>query len=54
MPQLNPLPWFTILIFSWIVLLIFTPTKVLDHIYPNEFTLLDIKKYQDLNWTWQW
>nr|YP_010398075.1 ATP synthase F0 subunit 8 [Trigonopoma gracile]UQJ79404.1 ATP synthase F0 subunit 8 [Trigonopoma gracile] len=54
MPQLNPLPWFTILIFSWAVLLIATPTKILNHVQQNEFILLDIKKYQDLNWIWLW
>nr|YP_010398036.1 ATP synthase F0 subunit 8 [Rasbora tuberculata]UQJ79365.1 ATP synthase F0 subunit 8 [Rasbora tuberculata] len=53
MPQLNPLPWFTILIFSWVVLLL-TPNKVLGYIQPNEFILLDIKKYQNLNWVWLW
>nr|UQJ79417.1 ATP synthase F0 subunit 8 [Trigonopoma gracile] len=54
MPQLNPLPWFTILIFSWAVLLIITPTKVLNHIQQNEFTLMDVKNYQNLNWIWLW
>nr|YP_010397958.1 ATP synthase F0 subunit 8 [Rasbora rutteni]UQJ79196.1 ATP synthase F0 subunit 8 [Rasbora rutteni] len=54
MPQLNPLPWFTILAFSWVILLTMTPTKVLNYTQPNEFILVDTKKYQNLNWIWQW
>nr|YP_004465015.1 ATP synthase F0 subunit 8 [Rasboroides vaterifloris]BAK23203.1 ATPase subunit 8 [Rasboroides vaterifloris] len=54
MPQLNPLPWFTILVFSWAVLLVMTKTKIMNYTQPNEFVLLDIKKYQNPNWTWSW
>nr|UQJ78832.1 ATP synthase F0 subunit 8 [Rasbora argyrotaenia] len=54
MPQLNPIPWFTILLFSWAILLIITPIKVLDNIQPNDPILLEIKKYQDLDWIWLW
>nr|BBB33727.1 ATPase subunit 8 [Pectenocypris sp. MZB 22148] len=54
MPQLNPLPWFMIIISSWVIFLTITPTKVLDHKQPNEFILLDTKEYQNLNWTWTW
>nr|YP_004464963.1 ATP synthase F0 subunit 8 [Rasbora daniconius]BAK22930.1 ATPase subunit 8 [Rasbora daniconius] len=54
MPQLNPLPWFTILIFSWVILLTVTPTKVLDHTQPNDPMLLDTEIYMNLNWIWQW
>nr|YP_010397932.1 ATP synthase F0 subunit 8 [Rasbora paucisqualis]UQJ79170.1 ATP synthase F0 subunit 8 [Rasbora paucisqualis] len=53
MPQLNPIPWFMILVFSWIILLL-TPNKVLGLIQPNDFILLDTKKYQNLNWIWLW
>nr|YP_010397854.1 ATP synthase F0 subunit 8 [Rasbora kalbarensis]UQJ79066.1 ATP synthase F0 subunit 8 [Rasbora kalbarensis] len=54
MPQLNPLPWFMILIFSWAILLTITPTKVINHTQPNEPILLDTKEYQNPNWTWLW
>nr|UQJ79469.1 ATP synthase F0 subunit 8 [Trigonopoma sp. BIF8638]UQJ79482.1 ATP synthase F0 subunit 8 [Trigonopoma sp. LR12861] len=54
MPQLNPLPWFTILVFSWATLIIITPVKVLNYTQQNEFILLEVKKYQNLNWIWLW
>nr|YP_010397737.1 ATP synthase F0 subunit 8 [Rasbora caudimaculata]UQJ78897.1 ATP synthase F0 subunit 8 [Rasbora caudimaculata] len=54
MPQLNPLPWFTILACSWAILLILTPTKALDHTQPNGLTLLNIMMHQNPNWIWQW
>nr|YP_004465258.1 ATP synthase F0 subunit 8 [Horadandia atukorali]BAK23060.1 ATPase subunit 8 [Horadandia atukorali] len=54
MPQLDPIPWFMIFIFSWAVLLTSTMTKVTNHTQPNEFVTLDVKKYQNPNWTWSW
>nr|YP_009160681.1 ATP synthase F0 subunit 8 [Lefua nikkonis]BAS04677.1 ATPase subunit 8 [Lefua nikkonis] len=53
MPQLNPAPWFAILVFSWLVFL-FIPTKVMNHTSPNEPALLDSEKHKTEPWDWPW
>nr|BAV71774.1 ATPase subunit 8 [Enteromius jae] len=54
MPQLNPGPWFAILIFSWLIFLLFIPTKVLSHISPNELTSTSTEEYKTDSWNWPW
>nr|UDN38887.1 ATP synthase F0 subunit 8 [Traccatichthys pulcher] len=54
MPQLNPAPWFAILVFSWLVFLTIIPTKVMSHITPNEPTILDSEKHKTESWDWPW
>nr|YP_009349103.1 ATPase subunit 8 [Acanthocobitis botia]BAW88786.1 ATPase subunit 8 [Acanthocobitis botia] len=54
MPQLNPAPWFAILVFAWLVFLTIIPTKVMNHISPNEPTLLDSEKHKTESWDWPW
>nr|BAW88513.1 ATPase subunit 8 [Amblypharyngodon chulabhornae] len=54
MPQLNPLPWFSIMLFSWFILIVFMPTKVLSHVQPNDFIPMNAKLYNNLNWNWPW
>nr|YP_009311285.1 ATP synthase F0 subunit 8 [Oxynoemacheilus angorae]BAV70032.1 ATPase subunit 8 [Oxynoemacheilus angorae] len=54
MPQLNPAPWFAILVFSWLVFLVILPTKVMNHIVPNEPTILDSEKHKTESWDWPW
>nr|QWE36868.1 ATP synthase F0 subunit 8 [Labidesthes sicculus]QWE37245.1 ATP synthase F0 subunit 8 [Labidesthes sicculus] len=54
MPQLNPSPWFVILVFSWLVFAIVLPPKVLAHIFPNELTSQSTEKPQTESWTWPW
>nr|YP_010956982.1 ATP synthase F0 subunit 8 [Prionotus carolinus]WMY90166.1 ATP synthase F0 subunit 8 [Prionotus carolinus] len=54
MPQLNPAPWFAILIFSWAVFLMILPPKVTAHELPNEPTLLSAKTPKTKTWTWSW
>nr|YP_009311051.1 ATP synthase F0 subunit 8 [Enteromius hulstaerti]BAV69655.1 ATPase subunit 8 [Enteromius hulstaerti] len=54
MPQLNPGPWFMILIFSWLVFLVIIPTKILNHIFPNEPILMNSKKHKTESWNWPW
>nr|YP_010183500.1 ATP synthase F0 subunit 8 [Yunnanilus jiuchiensis]YP_010355027.1 ATP synthase F0 subunit 8 [Eonemachilus longidorsalis]YP_010372514.1 ATP synthase F0 subunit 8 [Yunnanilus pleurotaenia]YP_010414138.1 ATP synthase F0 subunit 8 [Yunnanilus analis]WRO45338.1 ATP synthase F0 subunit 8 [Yunnanilus nanpanjiangensis]QVG61429.1 ATP synthase F0 subunit 8 [Yunnanilus jiuchiensis]UOG84875.1 ATP synthase F0 subunit 8 [Eonemachilus longidorsalis]UPE50003.1 ATP synthase F0 subunit 8 [Yunnanilus pleurot len=54
MPQLNPAPWFAILVFSWLVFLIIIPTKVMNHTSPNEPALLDSEKHKTEPWDWPW
>nr|WET58804.1 ATP synthase F0 subunit 8 [Triplophysa sp. 1 TL-2023] len=54
MPQLNPAPWFAILLFSWLVFLTIIPTKVMSHTSPNEPTTLDSEKHKTEPWDWPW
>nr|YP_004734377.1 ATP synthase F0 subunit 8 [Distichodus sexfasciatus]BAK40902.1 ATPase subunit 8 [Distichodus sexfasciatus] len=54
MPQLNPTPWFAILIFSWLIFLTIIPPKVMKHIFNNEPTTLSTKKLTPEPWNWPW
>nr|YP_009020913.1 ATP synthase F0 subunit 8 [Huso dauricus]YP_009179440.1 ATP synthase F0 subunit 8 [Acipenser medirostris]YP_009298510.1 ATP synthase F0 subunit 8 [Acipenser mikadoi]YP_009370165.1 ATP synthase F0 subunit 8 [Huso dauricus x Acipenser schrenckii]AHM23839.1 ATP synthase F0 subunit 8 [Huso dauricus]AJG02645.1 ATP synthase F0 subunit 8 [Acipenser medirostris]AON77847.1 ATPase subunit 8 [Acipenser mikadoi]ARO35235.1 ATP synthase F0 subunit 8 [Huso dauricus x Acipenser schrenckii]QUG09776.1 ATP len=54
MPQLNPNPWFMILIFSWLIFLIVLPPKVLGHTFTNEPTHKNAEKIKPEPWTWPW
>nr|WNH19830.1 ATP synthase F0 subunit 8 [Stomias danae] len=53
MPQLNPAPWFAILVFTWLVFLIVIPPKVLAHTYPHEPSL-NTEKTKTEPWNWPW
>nr|ARS00839.1 ATP synthase F0 subunit 8 [Salminus brasiliensis] len=53
MPQLNPAPWFTIFIVSWLVLLSMMP-KVLKHIFNHSPMALEGKTDQKSSWIWPW
>nr|YP_010704586.1 ATP synthase F0 subunit 8 [Pseudechidna brummeri]ULM61743.1 ATP synthase F0 subunit 8 [Pseudechidna brummeri] len=54
MPQLNPAPWFMILLFSWLVFLMMIPTKVMSHNFNNEPTphMTETKTTHSWNWPW--
>nr|WNH19661.1 ATP synthase F0 subunit 8 [Derichthys serpentinus] len=54
MPQLNPAPWFAILVFSWIVFLTIVPTKVMGHIFNNEPNPKTAEKPKQGPWNWPW
>nr|ALR69032.1 ATP synthase F0 subunit 8 [Apistogramma cacatuoides] len=54
MPQLNPLPWFPILVFSWLVFLIIVPQKILAHPFPNGPTPQNLKTLKTNSWDWPW
>nr|BAE72268.1 ATPase subunit 8 [Oryzias latipes] len=54
MPQLNPAPWFAIMLFSWLVFLVVIPPKVLTHYFPNDPTPQSVKKSKSETWTWPW
>nr|YP_009472237.1 ATP synthase F0 subunit 8 [Microdevario kubotai]BAO94318.1 ATPase subunit 8 [Microdevario kubotai]BAV71722.1 ATPase subunit 8 [Microdevario kubotai] len=54
MPQLNPNPWFAILIFSWIIFLTVIPTKIMNHIQLNDPALVDAKEHKKDSWNWPW
>nr|YP_009442798.1 ATP synthase F0 subunit 8 [Atractosteus tristoechus]YP_636988.1 ATP synthase F0 subunit 8 [Atractosteus spatula]ATO90657.1 ATP synthase F0 subunit 8 [Atractosteus tristoechus]BAC23988.1 ATPase subunits 8 [Atractosteus spatula] len=54
MPQLNPTPWFFILILSWLTFLIIIPSKVMGHSFATEPTAQNVEKPnpEPLNWPW--
>nr|YP_009332464.1 ATP synthase F0 subunit 8 [Kryptolebias hermaphroditus]API83171.1 ATP synthase F0 subunit 8 [Kryptolebias hermaphroditus] len=54
MPQLNPAPWFLILVFSWLVFLALMPPKILIHQFPYEPSTLTAHKPKANSWTWAW
>nr|YP_002317315.1 ATP synthase F0 subunit 8 [Culaea inconstans]BAG83057.1 ATPase subunit 8 [Culaea inconstans] len=54
MPQLNPSPWFIMLIFSWMIFLVIIPPKVMAHIFSNEPAMQSTKKHFTDPWTWPW
>nr|YP_009232313.1 ATPase subunit 8 [Lagocephalus inermis]ADN96610.1 ATP synthase F0 subunit 8 [Lagocephalus inermis]AMA21300.1 ATPase subunit 8 [Lagocephalus inermis] len=54
MPQLNPAPWFAIMMFSWLVFLIVLPPKIMAHLFPNEATSQSAQTPKTKTWTWPW
>nr|WNH21404.1 ATP synthase F0 subunit 8 [Hypsoblennius hentz] len=54
MPQLNPTPWFMILVICWLVFLIIIPPKVLAHTFPNEPSPSAAEKPKAASWAWPW
>nr|YP_009528560.1 ATP synthase F0 subunit 8 [Oostethus manadensis]YP_009914973.1 ATP synthase F0 subunit 8 [Microphis deocata]AKG95375.1 ATP synthase F0 subunit 8 [Oostethus manadensis]QLF67684.1 ATP synthase F0 subunit 8 [Microphis deocata] len=54
MPQLNPSPWFVVLLFSWAVLMTIVPLKISNHKFPNTPTLTESKPAQNKFWPWPW
>nr|AOW68966.1 ATP synthase subunit 8 [Ariosoma meeki] len=54
MPQLDPTPWFMILMLSWIVFLTIIPTKIMAHQCMNNPSPKNTKKPQESPWNWVW
>nr|YP_009058350.1 ATP synthase F0 subunit 8 [Percilia irwini]QHD18588.1 ATPase subunit 8 [Percilia gillissi]QHD18601.1 ATPase subunit 8 [Percilia irwini]BAP40353.1 ATPase subunit 8 [Percilia irwini]BBU25804.1 ATPase subunit 8 [Percilia irwini] len=54
MPQLNPAPWFMILILTWIILLVMMTPKVLAHLSPNNPSPSATEKAKTEPWHWTW
>uniref|UniRef100_A0A7D7FB09 ATP synthase complex subunit 8 n=1 Tax=Ophisternon candidum TaxID=2267221 RepID=A0A7D7FB09_9TELE len=54
MPQLNPSPWFMILIISWLVFLTILPPKIMSHTFPNtpQPKIMELSKTEPWNWPW--
>nr|ANH55834.1 ATP synthase F0 subunit 8 [Hypogeophis brevis] len=53
MPQLNPNPWFLIMILSWMSLIIITLPKMIKHEPTNPISHLPQEK-QTMAWNWPW
>nr|YP_010703116.1 ATP synthase F0 subunit 8 [Channa andrao]WCO10538.1 ATP synthase F0 subunit 8 [Channa andrao] len=54
MPQLNPTPWFAILILTWLVLVAVVFPNILMFTFPNDPTLLDSNPILAEPWNWPW
>nr|ADW93514.1 ATPase 8 [Brachymeles schadenbergi] len=54
MPQLNPSPWFLILLLSWAVLLLVFKSKILTSTPHNTPTLPDLAASHTTPWSWPW
>nr|YP_009685508.1 ATP synthase F0 subunit 8 [Pachypanchax playfairii]QDS02600.1 ATP synthase F0 subunit 8 [Pachypanchax playfairii]UPT34500.1 ATP synthase F0 subunit 8 [Pachypanchax playfairii] len=54
MPQLNPAPWFMLMIFSWLVFTTVIPPKVMGHAFPNDAAPKTTKKTETSPWNWPW
>nr|UEX93135.1 ATP synthase F0 subunit 8 [Gymnothorax favagineus] len=54
MPQLNPTPWFVILVFSWLAFLFIAPTKVMSHTFNNEPSPRTTESTTTNPWNWPW
>ncbi|YP_003162840.1 ATP synthase F0 subunit 8 (mitochondrion) [Sinocyclocheilus grahami] len=54
MPQLNPGPWFKILVYAWELFLTIIPTKILNYTSPNKPTPVSAKKHKTGAWYWPW
>nr|ACN11803.1 ATP synthase subunit 8 [Hexanematichthys sagor] len=53
MPQLNPTPWLTIFMSSWLIFLTVVPLKILSHTFTNNSTTLTTKNLKS-TWNWPW
>nr|BAK42022.1 ATPase subunit 8 [Carnegiella strigata] len=54
MPQLNPAPWLTILIFSWLIFITIIPSKILKHTFSNNPSSTKTEKPTITSWNWPW
>nr|AZZ71603.1 ATP synthase F0 subunit 8 [Holbrookia lacerata]AZZ71668.1 ATP synthase F0 subunit 8 [Holbrookia lacerata] len=54
MPQLNPSPWFFILLMTWLMLMVAYMNKTLSLFYPNPPTNHQSKEKHLTPWTWPW
>nr|AAR13510.1 ATPase 8 [Ophisternon aenigmaticum] len=54
MPQLNPAPWFAILLFSWFIFLTILPLKTMTYVFPNEPQTKTIILTKTEPWSWPW
>nr|YP_006666373.1 ATP synthase F0 subunit 8 [Repomucenus curvicornis]BAM36926.1 ATPase subunit 8 [Repomucenus curvicornis] len=54
MPQLNPSPWFLILVFSWLMFLTFLPSKIMSYTFPNKLVPEAKETITKTPWNWPW
>nr|AAY41369.1 adenine triphosphatase subunit 8 [Dinornis novaezealandiae]AAY41371.1 adenine triphosphatase subunit 8 [Dinornis novaezealandiae]AAY41373.1 adenine triphosphatase subunit 8 [Dinornis novaezealandiae] len=54
MPQLNPYPWFSILLMVWLILLLLIQPKFLSFIHTNPPSNKTKMAPIPPTWTWPW
>nr|ABS00625.1 ATPase subunit 8 [Notopholia corusca] len=54
MPQLNPSPWFFIMIISWLTLSTIIQPKLLKFVTANPPRSKTLKTHKTTPWTWPW
>nr|ALR69020.1 ATP synthase F0 subunit 8 [Taeniacara candidi] len=54
MPQLDPAPWFAILVLSWVIFLLVLPPKILIHQLFNPIASQDLNLLTTGYWNWPW
>nr|QCT09570.1 ATP synthase F0 subunit 8 [Cynops cyanurus cyanurus] len=54
MPQLNPGPWLSIFLTSWIIYLIILTAKINNFKFQNELSPKNTKKEKTQPWNWPW
>nr|YP_009651382.1 ATP synthase F0 subunit 8 [Sitta himalayensis]QDA21615.1 ATP synthase F0 subunit 8 [Sitta himalayensis] len=54
MPQLNPSPWFFIMITSWLALTLIIQPKLLSFLSTNPLPNKTPKPTNTTPWTWPW
>nr|AAQ03418.1 ATPase synthase subunit 8 [Brycon meeki]AAQ03420.1 ATPase synthase subunit 8 [Brycon meeki] len=53
MPQLNPTPWLSILVLSWLIFLTVIPPKILKHTF-NKEPKFNTQNSNNSSWAWPW
>nr|YP_009584266.1 ATP synthase F0 subunit 8 [Rallus aquaticus]YP_010570495.1 ATP synthase F0 subunit 8 [Rallus indicus]QBL56294.1 ATP synthase F0 subunit 8 [Rallus aquaticus]UZG66008.1 ATP synthase F0 subunit 8 [Rallus indicus] len=54
MPQLNPQPWFYIMLLSWLALSLIIQPKLLSFLHTNPIHNKPPSSTKDQPWTWPW
>nr|YP_009034509.1 ATP synthase F0 subunit 8 [Hoplolatilus cuniculus]BAO84840.1 ATPase subunit 8 [Hoplolatilus cuniculus] len=54
MPQLNPLHWFNMFMFSWMAFGTILPLKIKNISFPNSPELKGAEKPLTESWAWPW
>nr|YP_010937956.1 ATP synthase F0 subunit 8 [Pegasus laternarius]WKY95811.1 ATP synthase F0 subunit 8 [Pegasus laternarius] len=54
MPQLNPSPWFLIMLFCWLIILTTALPKIMQFTTPNEPLNQNTKPLKTTPWNYQW
>nr|QZL29550.1 ATPase subunit 8 [Electrophorus electricus]QZL29554.1 ATPase subunit 8 [Electrophorus electricus]BAK41957.1 ATPase subunit 8 [Electrophorus electricus] len=52
MPQLDPSPWFPVLLLTWIIFITIPPLKLMKYNHINEPTHMNPTSPK--TWTWPW
>nr|ATN41113.1 ATP synthase F0 subunit 8 [Podocnemis expansa]DBA36333.1 TPA_inf: ATP synthase F0 subunit 8 [Podocnemis expansa] len=54
MPQLNPDPWLSTLLLSWLIMITIIQPKIYSHLTTNQISTKTKKSPTTSPWTWPW